>query len=386
MLDIKHRRKKSIKARLVMDFGSILIGICIFNYLLVSLIYKDILKKSSVYRSKVITNAAITQSQLIIQDSANSMNNILKLEYLLDDEMNLEDKVEHLKYYASPFYDIGILELDGTGKTFRGGAFVINDKGVFKNAIEGKFNVLDIMKYKGQSYIVLMRPINDEAGQLHSILIGVRDMGEFFYQIMDVSSTDICFIANSQGSGVICIKDGDKVGEIHEIKQDTDFRELYNKVSLTGREYEMEVKDSVRGIVAKLNYGKMGESGLVLGTIKEQDAHKMDLRNLRVAMIIGMIIASSIGVLIIYYIVTSITKRMRHIAVHLEGNIKNEFKDSIPVELVENEDELGSIAKEIKNLEEEMGNMLTSIKESVDYLNDKMSEMTELYNNEEDIH
>lgn len=94
-------------------------------------------------------------------------------------------------------------------------------------------------------------------------------------------------------------------------------------------------------------------------------------------MIIGTIVVIMIGLFGAYLIATSVVKRILDIVEYLDGSIKNEFKESVPLELVENEDELGTIAKQMKYLENQISEMLASIKESIDYLNDKMSTMSD---------
>nr|WP_302596601.1 hypothetical protein [uncultured Cellulosilyticum sp.] len=101
------------------------------------------------------------------------------------------------------------------------------------------------------------------------------------------------------------------------------------------------------------------------------------MKTFNIAMLIGMITAIVIGLIIVYLIASSIAKRMQHIVSHLEETIKSEFKESVPTELLENEDEIGSIAREMKHLEDKMAEMLISIKESINYLNDRLSSVSQ---------
>ena len=50
MLGIIKKLKTSIKYRLIIEFGIILIAICIFNYFLQSYIYKEVLDKKIIDR------------------------------------------------------------------------------------------------------------------------------------------------------------------------------------------------------------------------------------------------------------------------------------------------------------------------------------------------
>ena len=61
MFDIRKKRRKSIKTRLLIDIGVLIIGICIVNYIAVILIYKDILDNKESTKAQIVINAASSQ-------------------------------------------------------------------------------------------------------------------------------------------------------------------------------------------------------------------------------------------------------------------------------------------------------------------------------------
>lgn len=371
---ILEKRKKSIKDRLIMDFGAILAGVCIFNYFLVSLIYYNMLHKGEAVKAEIIANAAITQAQLKIKDSIDIMDNITNLRYLRDSQITLEEKIKELEDYASPFYDIAVIELDGQGMSASGSSFNVAGEQVFEDAFQGKFNTFEIVHSKGTSYFVFIRPIKDLEEQLQSIVIGALRVSDFFQEIMTVSSGEVCFIANRLGTGIMGIKDNEGNVRIQLLDNDEGIKSLFKQELLYDKGYNTEIKDINSNKKFNFNYERINSSRWLLGIINNKRHIALDLANFRNAMITGMIIAISIGLIIVYFIANSIAKRMQHIASHLGDSIKNEFKDSVPMELLKNEDEIGTIAREMKYLEEEMADMLASIKDSINYLNDRVSQ------------
>ena len=155
-------------------------------------------------------------------------------------------------------------------------------------------------------------------------------------------------------------------------------KNIFKTNLLFEQEYSIEVQSPYFSEPADFNYGLINDEGWISGVINNKDQHSLELVNLKTAMIIGMCIVIVIGLIVVYVMATPMTNRMLHIANYLGITIKNEFKDSVPTELLENEDEIGIIAREIKNLEEEMTKTLASIKESINYLNDQVSREDEI--------
>ena len=61
MYNILKERNKSIRTRWMIDFSLLILIICMINYIVVSLIYKDLLKEKKEERSKVAINAISIQ-------------------------------------------------------------------------------------------------------------------------------------------------------------------------------------------------------------------------------------------------------------------------------------------------------------------------------------
>lgn len=376
-MSIVERRKKSIRNRLTIDFGIILIGICVFNYLLVSYIYKDRLYRQEQDKTDIVANAAITQTELIIQDSRNIISNISRIKFLKDYEQSVKEKTDKLEDYVSLFFDIGIVGVDGQGISVGGESFNVAGNHLFEDALQGKYNTFDLRRYEGEYYLVFLSPIKGEDENIQAVMIGVRRAEDFFDQIMQVSSGQLCFLGNRSGDGVVVTKGSSDINTVELLTDNEGIKNIFEKDLLFGKEYNYSIANEYTNTVFNFNYEMIGDSEWLIGVVNTKGKIDVGLKTFNIAMLIGMITAIVIGLIIVYLIASSIAKRMQHIVSHLEETIKSEFKESVPTELLENEDEIGSIAREMKHLEDKMAEMLISIKESINYLNDRLSSVSQ---------
>ena len=231
-------------------------------------------------------------------------------------------------------------------------------------------STFDLIRYKDELYISIVRPITNESGEIVSLLLGVNYIEEFLDQIIEVSASEVCFIATLSKDVVMYKGSHPSIAKSSVTYNDEKLKKLLTHKMQWGEEYTVEAEDKETNIVYELNYGVLDESELVLGVINQSERNS-EIISFRIALITSMFFAIVIGLIGIYIIANSLVKRMLNIANHLGGTIDSEFQETMPIELLENEDELGVIAKELKRLEDEVGATLDSIKDSLDYLNDK---------------
>lgn len=371
MIGIIEKRRKSIRSRLIIDLGFVLIGCCIFNYILVSFIYANLLNREELAKSEIVANAAITHAEQFVKNSDSIMKNITKIAVLQDSQMTLEDKIKRFEGYASPFYDISIVEPDGKGMDSDYISFDLKGTKVFEDVLRGEYKTFDILSDGRNCYIVLLRPVKDSEGQLQSIAMGIHRIEDFFEEIRQISSGEVCFLANGYGEVIAAISDGNEAVKVESIYNDQKIKELFKKGIIYGKEYNRELKDELLKTQFNLNYKMINDSQWLLGVINNRNGNLANLKEFKTAMFLGTIIVISLGLIVIYFSANSISKKMQEIANYLGDTIENEFKDPVPMKLLQHEDEIGNIAREIKHLEDEMSEMLQSIKESINYLNDK---------------
>lgn len=373
MLSIKEIRRRSIKAKLVIDFGTILIGICVFSYFFVSYIYQNILNQKEQDKIQVVTNAANAQMELVIKNSLMVLSNVEDFNVLSCEKLSVEDKAKRLEGYASPFNHIGIVDTNGEGITINNHILDMSGQADFREVLGEKKSSVNILRHQGEVYLVFLKPILNELDDVSYVLMGVRHIEPILEQILKTSSSAVCFIANEEGQLIIDVAEKGNINSMHVT--DEFVNELFKVDLLPNEEYIKSINNKSTKEPLEIRYSLIQNTDWILGTINSKAQVYIDILAFKKAMIIGMSLMIGLGLVLVYISANAMTKRMRGMINYLEHNIKNEFKDSIPNELLENEDEIGILAKELKHLESEMQETLETIRESMDYINNLNEKM-----------
>ena len=374
MLDIRDRRKKSIRFKLMLDIGLILIIACVFNYLLVRFIYQGILEKQNSEKTELVANVAVKQAQLINENSHGLLNNIIEILGIDDEPSAMREKLKQIEIFTSKFKDIIILDVNGIGTGIYQNYYDLRDSGIVKNFENNKQISFNIFEHEGIPYIVFGQMVRDSFGEIRYILLGIEEVEVFFDQIIAVSGGEICFVGNRSGDGFMSVGKKGTVNRIRMLRKDYGIQQLFQKNLIEGKDYNTETERGNRSI--KVNYGKIEGTEWLLGVISSSNEIGAIMKDFQVAMLIGMLIVISAGMTIVYIITSSVVRRITNISNYIEENIESEFGETLPEELLKNEDEIGKLAKEIKRLQDVMDDMFAAIKESVDYLNDRADSMS----------
>lgn len=368
MLRISSIRRKSIRAKLLMDFSITLIGICVLNYFFIGYLYKNALNEKESIRTQTIANMTVLEIQLMIENANNTLRNITKLEFLQDDSLSIKHKINELQKYKSDLCDIGIVGMDGIGTMASGADFSIKTKCVWDDASNWEENKLDVVTYKDESYLAVLKPVKSEDGEIKFIVAGVHNIKDTFEQIIQVSGGEACFIASIDGQVIGGVRHNDQIKKVH--LRVPEVRKLFKKDMTDDQYYVIEIEGGKYVIdLSEVKYRLVADTGWIAGTVNNKNLVSKEIKKLNIIIGLGIIIIMSVGLIIVYLNTESIMKHMRYIINYLGDNIKNEFKDSVPREFLEREDEIGALAREIKKLEEEMNETLGAIKESITYIN-----------------
>ena len=376
MLGIRDRRKKSIRFKLMLDIGLILIIACVFNYLLVKFIYQGILEKQNSEKKELVANVAVKQAQLINENAHGLLNNIIGILDIDDERSAIRKKLKQIEMFTSEFKDIIVLDVNGIGTGIYQDYYDLRDSGIIKNFESNKQISFNIFEQEGIPYVVFGQLIRDSSREIKYILLGIQEVEVFCDQIIEVSGGEICFVGNSSGDGFMSVDKKGTVNRIRMLYKDHGIQQLFKKELIEGKDYNIETERNSHSI--NINYGKIEGTEWLLGIINSSNEMCVIMKNFQQAMLIGMVIVISVGMTIVYIITSSVVRRITHISNYIEMNIESEFRETLPEELLKNEDEIGKLAKEIKRLKDVMDDMLATIKESVDYLNDRADSISDV--------
>lgn len=369
MLKISQIRKKSIKNQLIIDFGAILLSVCVISYIAVYCIFSDLLKKNQEDTTDVVTDVVISQARTMINTVGTIIDKVANIELLQDTIVPIEERLKAVETNVPIMYQLGLFDKDGNGMVSTGKKINIKGKAVFDEALLGEIDSFTVTTYDGQDYISFLRPVLDKQGEAQSVVLAFHKLEDFFQRIMQVSRGEICYIVNSEGIAFWGRIDEDGVSKCGRVTDTKGFEKLFENDMLYDQEYTLKTKELYSGEDVEVTYSLVGEPSWIIGVVRLEKASKQALNVFHTAMLWGMFLVLIVGMIIVYIIVSSISKRMNGIASYLGNSIKSEFKETMPPELLKDDDEIGKIAKEVKHLEEEMVEMLDSIKTSIDYLN-----------------
>lgn len=373
MFSIKERRNKSIRFRLMLDIGIILIFGCIFNYVLVRFIYQEILLSQVNEKKQIVAHAAIQQAQLINQNAHGLLSNIIQIFDIDDTSSDITEKLKHVEVFTSRFKDVVIVDLDGKGIGISRKKYDLSDSDIIQKALKGEQISFEVLEHNNELYIAFGQVITNNVENKKGILLGIQNIDMFFHQITNVSGGEICFVGNAVGDGFMVSGNKGTIDDITVLSDDIGIQNLFETSIMDGENYAIKANDNK--YYYEINYGKILGTDWMLGIISYNNEIGTILTDFRSAMFVGTVVSIAIGLVLIYFITSSIVQRITNISKYIEENIENEFKEPIPKELLANEDEIGKLARGMKQLEEVVREMLCSVKDSVDYLNDKVNFM-----------
>lgn len=370
MLNISRLRKKSIKNKLLIDIGGILVGVCVISYLVICYILIDIIRKNEKEKADIMANAAIAQTRIMIDTVEDVMDNMAMMTVLQDKNVPIEKRMEAVKTSIPIKHEIALFNRNGDGITSTGERINVEEAPRFQQTLKDKMDAFDIVTYNKQSFIVILRPIRDEQSEIQSIILAYRRVEDFFDRIMQVSEGELCYMANDGGD--VFWRSIDETGKSRSgaMSGVEDINKLFEEPLFREQQYVMKAQDTLSQQSMLLNYSLIGRSDWVIGIARQEKNIRDELIRFGYLIFLGMLVVIVIGMLIVYVIASSMVKRIDGIASHLDNTIRSEFREKLPPELLQNDDEIGKIAKQVKHLEDEVEEMLDSIKSSIDYLND----------------
>ena len=199
MLKISQIRKKSIKNQLIIDFGAILLSVCVISYIAVYCIFSDLLKKNQEDTTDVVTDVVISQARTMINTVGTIIDKVANIELLQDTIVPIEERLKAVETNVPIMYQLGLFDKDGNGMVSTGKKINIKGKAVFDEALLGEIDSFTVTTYDGQDYISFLRPVLDKQGEAQSVVLAFHKLEDFFERIMQGSRGEICYIVNSEG-------------------------------------------------------------------------------------------------------------------------------------------------------------------------------------------
>ncbi|MDF2884494.1 MAG: mcpB3 [Clostridiaceae bacterium] len=368
---------KSLKAKLILCFGVLIVLICI-GLGIVSFINSS---------KSLISNLGKTLPNIAEQTASNiegrAQGTLKELEAIaaIDDVCNPNNSIEDKLKLLSKENDrirsikIGIVDKEGNAIYTSGDKSNMGDKDNVKIALSGRSNVSDpvISTINGSVIVVYSVPIkynNEIVGVLLEITDG-NNLSELTSKVK-VGETGYAFMIKKDGTN-IASNDKDKVinmfNPIEEAKKDPSLQELADieKKMATG---ETGIGEYIYGGSDKyVGYAPVKGTEWFVGVVVLKTEILSEMDDLKISVILSSILFLLIGVAIIYIIASSISKGIKSTSKHLELLAEGNLSEEVSPKYLNLKDEVGDMTNSMKVMQESLGKMIRKIKENSSNIN-----------------
>lgn len=366
--------KKSIKKKIVVAFGIILVLVCLFNYMVGKTVYRNLHTNKSTSEMKMIAYSIIQKIELSFEHMRLILEELYRSQSKNKDILT-QEIIESITNSEYVFLDeIAVVDAKGIGKTSSGLEINIQNTNGYKNAFktDSKWKKYEVIEWNGQEYIMTIRPVRERHSVSHLIL-GMCSVEQFMNHIDAFNADSEIFIIDDQGK---IIMDYETRGIAEHISEHGVISKKYVDISSSVQ----EINDNHLNFKGKVLYERLGDSNWYVSVIYEKDDYALKIFDY--AMLSAMVLSAGIGLIAVYFMGDSLSRRMKYIALHIEDIAINERIEPISEEFMMQGDEIAGIAKSMSIVEQEVATMLKEIKESTDYVNDTISELRAKQNKE----
>ncbi|GEA32767.1 methyl-accepting chemotaxis protein [Clostridium diolis] len=373
---------KSIKIKLAVIFGILILFICsglgVIGYLASENALKDSVNES-------LPNLAKETSK-VVQERVNSQLNALEVlaesDFIKSDKLSINEKLEILKSEAqrADHINMGIVDIDGNAITTDGETSNIADLDYFKTAKSGNRAISDPFKSKIINKLVVAYavPIKD-GDRVKGVMVSVRDGDKLNALISDIEfgSNGEAAMINRSGT-IIAHKDKSLVinryNAFEEVKKDSGLMQLVElqRQMIEGKEGVGEY--TFNGITKYMGYAPVEGTNWSLSITAPKSEVMAKIDNLFKTVLIVSTIILGVGIVITYFIASSISKPIKTASEYLKVVAAGDFTREVPAKLLKAKDETGTLVNAIDTMQ-------TSIRNIIKEVVDESSIVSEMLNN-----
>lgn len=379
---------KSIKTKMIMNLGMVMLIICI-SLGVVSYITSQNALVSTVnttFPQIAIQTAGSVEAK--VSGELSVLESIASIDDIYDPNVPYENK---LKLFINEVQRLGYIKMgiaDPTGNVLfsDGKSTNISDRDYFKNGLLGMKNVSDpiISKTDGSvviAYAVPVRYNNSITGVL--VCTVNSDSLSKFINNVKFGKTGNAFMINKKGvvvahNNLELVKN--MYNPIEEAKKDTSLEGLANveKNMATGKSAAEDYY--YQGQEKYVGYAPVNGTNWSIAVVANKSEVLSQLTVLKVSVIAASTIFLLLGVACIYIISIRIADAIKRTSKHLETLSMGDLSFDVSTKYINAKDELGLIARSIKNVKDSMSAMIKSIKESsnsIELQSDNLSSVSE---------
>ncbi|WP_201260062.1 methyl-accepting chemotaxis protein [Tissierella sp. P1] len=360
---------KSIKTKLSLFYGVLLLVICM-GFGVVSYIASS--KALSISIDESLSQLAIQNAEIVdkgMEIQFNALEALAESDWLKGTSLTLNEKLKLLnnEVKRSNHIDMFITDINGNMEDTAGGRANVSDREYFIKALSGEKAVSDpiIDKTNGNLILCYAVPIKD-GGRVKGVLAATRDGNVLsdFISDMRFGENSEAFMINKQGT-TVASKDRELVMNMYNIleqaKADSGLK------SLAGLQQKMTQGEkgvgeySYKGVTKYMGFAPVEGTNWSLAITAPKSEVMSQVNSLTMTMIIISIIFLVISIAITLFIAGGISRPIKEASDYLNIVATGNFTGMVPAQLLEMNDETGTLAKAIDTMQESVKDIIKEV-------------------------
>lgn len=361
---------KSIKTKLIIFFGMLLLVICIglgvISYAIASraLISNVNEKLPQMAQQSSKTVQSRVESQLNALETIASETQISDMNNSWDNKKPILDA----EVKRSGHIEMNVVDSEGNARNTKGESANIKSRDYFKKAMSGEKNVSDPILSKTTNSIVMIYAVPIKSGdKVVGVLTAVRDGDALSNITKDITfgKTGQAFMINKQGVAVANVNKnmvlkGDNINE--NVKKDSSLKPLADieKKMMNG---ESGIGEYTYGGISKyLGYAPVKGTNWSIGITSQKSEILKEANDLKIWITVLSVIFIIAGIILVYILSNRITKNLIGAVKYLSVLATGDLTGSVPSSGLRHKDETGELARAIKTMQESIVSMISTVK------------------------
>lgn len=369
---------KSIKTKLIISVGLLLAVACLglgaVNYITSS---NALTANVSEVLLKIAEEAAKVVEERMLKD-LKSMEVAASTETIKDMGIAVKDKLallgDQVKLHG--FKSMGIAGKDGQAAFTDGSTADISGMDYFKKAMSGEMDISDLIVEEGgnSTTFTLAVPVkvNEE---VVGVLAATRDGDELNNLVSDITfaASGYAFIINSVGEMIAHPNKEvmtNRVNYIKESEKDPSLKSLAEMLKQMTEGKSGTGEYLYTGIIKYSGFAPIEGTSWSIAVTAPKDEALSGLNVLKASGVIASLIFLLAAIVLVFIISNGITGGLTAVMKNLNLISAGDLSMDLPAHYLKKKDEIGSLAKSVKDMQESIQSMIKDIKESSKNIDD----------------
>lgn len=363
---------KSIKTKMIIKLGALILIICaglgFISYF--------------TSNNALVSNVNTTLPQIAIQTASsveqkmtgdlNVLESIVSRKEIADPENSYYNKLEIFKEETKRlgYIKMGIADLNGDILYTDGKTSNVAEREYFQKAKSGTKNISDPIIGKSDGSVIIVYAVPVKSGNsIVGILVCTADSSQLskFTNNVKFGKTGNAFMVNN--SGIVVAHNNVELVQkmynpIEEAKKDSKLEGLGNIVSKMTHGDAGSGEYYFQGVNKFVGYAPVNNTNWSIAVVADKNDILSQLTSLNISVFLASIVFLAIGIIFIYTISKGISDPIARTSKHLGRLAEGDLSFEVSSKYINNQDEIGQMARAITEMKSSLSSMILSIKES----------------------